>query len=244
MSLTRIALRLSALAAIAASPALAGCAIFDSAWGHIDRVSDDPYIPVIIVSTEDVLVDENDVRFEGNRRVDMLIQISLSTLDGAFAEIAADDWDTAEVLLDIMEQEIVWALERDPMWTDLVQHLDLNSTTVRDASGATKMPHRLLVLSPRVFEIEQQAPTIEPTQPAQGLDRWGTVVAGLARALPECNKVRQILENQAKVTLAEQVKRLATVAMKFRPAMEPKPGDDVDVETIDVTVDLPAPPTP
>ncbi|MBN9459056.1 MAG: hypothetical protein J0I54_20680 [Bosea sp.] len=244
MSLTRIALRLAALAAIKASPALAGVAVFDSAWSHIDRTSDDPYVPVVIVSTEDVLVDENEVRFETNRRVDMLIQISLATLEGAFAEIAADDWDTAEVLLDILEQEIDWALERDPTWSGLVQHVDKNSTTVRDASGATKMPHRLLVLSARVFEIEQQAPAIAPNQPAQGLDRWGAVIASLAAARPAEDKVRQILENRAAITLAEQVQRLATVAMKFRPAMEPKPGDDETVETIDVTVELPAPPTP
>jgi len=106
------------------------------------------------------------------------------------------------------------------------------------------MPHRLLVLSARVFEIEQQAPAIAPNQPAQGLDRWGAVIASLAAARPAEDKVRQILENRAAITLAEQVQRLATVAMKFRPAMEPKPGDDETVETIDVTVELPAPPTP
>lgn len=240
MSLTRIALRLSALAAVRASPALAGTSIFDSSWSHVDRVGDAGYAPVIVISTEDVLVDENETRHEGNRRVDMLIQISLVTVDGAIAEIAPDDWDTAEILLDLLEQEIEWALERDPVWSDLVQHVDKNSTTVRDASGAAKMPVRLLVLSARVFAIEQQPPVVAPTEPAEGLDRFGEVVAGLARDLPEDDRIRLLLENRAALTLAEQVQRLARIAVTANPGIVPQP-DEPGEHAIAVTVDLPAP---
>lgn len=244
MSLTRIALRLSALAAVKASPALAGTSIFDSSWSQIDRVGDSGYAPVIVISTEDVLVDENELRHETNRRVDMLVQISLVTVDGAIAEIAPDDWDTAEILLDLLEQEIEWALERDPVWSDLVQHVDKNSTTVRDASGAAKMPVRLLVLTARVFAIEQQPPTIAPEEPPAGLDRFGAVVAALARALPAGDRIRTLLENRAALTLAEQVQRLATIRIAANPGavrQADEPGEHEIVLTVDLSAADPAP---
>lgn len=240
MSLTRIAIRLSALAALKASPALAGTDIFDSSWSAIDRIGEETYRPVIVVSTEDVLVDENEVRFQTNRRVDMLVQISLTTVDGAVAEIAPDDWDTAEILLDLLEQEVDWALEGNPTWSGLVQHVDKNSTTVRDVSGAAKMPVRLLVLSARVFEIEQQPPTIAPETPPAGLDRFGETVAALARALPPGHRVRSVLENAAALTLAQQVQRLARVEITARPKLADPPETD-DEQTVVFGVDLPAP---
>lgn len=240
MSLTRIALRLSALAAVRASPALAGTNTFDSSWSQIDRVSDGGYAPVIVISTEDVLVDENEARHETNRRVDMLVQISLVTVDGAIADIAPDDWDTAEILLDLLEQEIDWALERDPVWSDLVQQVDKNSTTVRDASGAAKMPVRLLVMSARVFAIEQQPPVIAPATPPAGLDRFGKVVAGLARTLPEGDRIRTLLENRAELTLAEQVQRLAAVRIAASPGLVEEPDEPAE-NTIAATIELPAP---
>lgn len=81
MSLTRLALRLSSIAAVKASPALAGTKVHDTGWSKFDRVGEGDYSPVIIISTEDVSVDEDVSRHENDRRVDLLFQIALATVD-------------------------------------------------------------------------------------------------------------------------------------------------------------------
>lgn len=242
MSLTRLALRLASIAAVKASPALAGTKVHDTGWSKFDRLGEGDYSPVIIVSTEDVSVDEEVSRHESDRRVDLLFQIALATVDGALASIAPDDWDTAEALLDVLEQEIDWALERDDAWTRLVQHAEHNSTVVRDASGVNKMPIRLMVKSCRVFAICAPPPAIAPAQPPTGLDRWGQDVADIVRALPLGDRVRTVLENAASLTVAEQVQRLAAIKITARQTGKPVPP--ADSPRLDLTVALPTPPTP
>lgn len=242
MSLTRLALRLASIAAVKASPALAGTKVHDTGWSKFDRLGEGDYSPVIIISTEDVSVDEEVSRHEADRRVDILFQIALATVDGALAVIAPDDWDTAEALLDVLEQEIDWALERDETWERLVQHAEHNSTVVRDASGVNKMPLRLMVKSCRVFKICAPTPAIAPATPPSGLDRWGSEVAKIVRTLPAGDRVRDVLENAAALTVAEQVHRLAKMKFRARAAGQPNPPGDSP--RVDFTVDLPPPPTP
>jgi hypothetical protein len=242
MSLTRLALRLASIAAVKASPALAGTKVHDTGWSKFERVGEGDYSPVIIISTEDVSVDEEVSRHEVDRRVDLLFQIALATVDGELASIAPDDWDTAEALLDVLEQEIDWALERDLAWSRLVQHAEHNSTVVRDASGVNKMPVRLMVKSCRVFAICAPPPAIAPAEPAAGLDRWGQDVANIVRALPPGDRVRTVLENAASLTVAEQVQRLAAVKVTARPTGKPAAPDDTP--QLVLTVEIPPPPTP
>jgi hypothetical protein len=242
MSLTRLALRLASIAAVKASTALAGTKVHDTGWSKFDRLGEGDYEPVIIISTEDVSVDEEVSRHEADRRVDLLFQIALATVDGALPVIAPDDWDTAEALLDVLEQEIDWALERDEAWSRLVQHAEHNSTVVRDNSGVNKMPIRLMVKSCRVFKICAPAPVIAPTAPPSGLDRWGPDVAEIVRDLPEGDRVRVVLENAAGRTVAEQVRHLAKMSFRGRQIGKPVPPEDSP--RVDFSVDLPAPPTP
>ncbi|MEN5084261.1 hypothetical protein ABE438_17410 [Bosea sp. TWI1241] len=249
MSLTRLALRLSAIAAVKASPALAGTDVHDTGWSKFDRIGAGDYRPVLIISTEDVAVEEEVSRHESDRRVDMLVQIALATVDGALAEIAPDDWDTAEALIDIIEQEIDWALERDPVWSGLVQHVERNSTTVRDASGANKMPMRLMVLSCRVFAVCVPPPAVAPDVPAQGLARFGADIAAIVGALPEGDRVRAVVENAAGLTLAEQVGRLRGFKVTARrtdaAAARDTPALEFGVSGLDLPDPEPEPdPTP
>lgn len=240
MSLARLALRLSSIAAVEASPALAGTKIHDTGWSKFDRVGEGDYKPVIIVSTEDVSVDEEVSRHEADRRVDILFQIALATVDGELASIAPDDWDTAEALLDVLEQEIDWALERDDAWSRLVQHAEHNSTVVRDASGVNKMPIRLIVKSCRVFKVCAPPPVVAPAEPAEGLDRWGREVADIVRALPAGHRVRAVLENAASLTVAEQVQRLKGMSFTARQIGKPEAPDD----TPTIAFGVPMPPSP
>jgi len=162
MSLTRLAMRLAAARALL-DRTLAGPRVFDSAVDPIDQTIAQQRQPLIVLTTDEheLEVTGRDLG-SGNHRCELVIEIAIASRvevpasdgDGGQITIAIPHTDEGmELTLDIMEHQVVRALNRDDnawsrVWMMLVPRITRSlSRRGASAENGVRFAARQLVLS-------------------------------------------------------------------------------------------------
>ena len=162
MSLTRLAMRLAAARALL-DRTLAGPRVFDSAVDPIDQTIAEQRQPLIVLTTDEHELDVTGRDLgSGNHRCELVIEIAIASRvevpasdgDGGQITIAIPHTDEGmELTLDIMEHQVVRALNRDDnawsrVWMMLVPRITRSlSRRGASAENGVRFAARQLVLS-------------------------------------------------------------------------------------------------
>jgi len=217
MSLTRLVMRLAAARALR-DRTLAGARVFDSAVDPIDQTIAETRQPLIVLTTDEheLEVTGRDLG-SGNHRCELVIEIAIASRvevpasdgDGGQITIAIPHTDEGmELTLDIMEHQVVRALNRDDnawsrVWMMLVPRITRSlSRRGASAENGVRFAARQLVLTCDLVDTPVAGGTIALNS------AWDEVLS-LMEADPDLASIAGLLRTETEGTPLADWRRAA-----------------------------------
>jgi hypothetical protein len=217
MSLTRLAMRIAAARALHGRT-LAGPRVFDSAVDPIDQTIAEKRQPLLVLTTDEheLEVTGRDLG-SGNHRCELVIELAIASRvevptpdgEGGQITIAIPHTDEGmELTLDIMEHQVVRALNRDDnpwsrVWMMLVPRITRSlSRRGASAENGVRFAARQLILSCDLVDTPASGGAVSQT------GAWGQLLA-LADADPALAGIASILRAEIEGELLDEWRRAA-----------------------------------
>jgi hypothetical protein len=217
MSLTRLAMRVAAARALAGRT-LAGARVYDSAVDPIDQAIADQRQPLIVLTTDEheLEVTGRDLT-SGTHRCELVIEVAIASRveipasdgDGGQITIAIPHTDEGmELTLDILEHQVVRALNRDDnpwsrVWMMLVPRITRSlSRRGASAENGVRFAARQLVLSCDLIDTPIAGADVAPGT------AWGQLL-GLMEADPALAGIASVLIAEIEGDLVAEWRRAA-----------------------------------
>mgnify|MGYP001029004588 CR=1 FL=1 len=217
MSLTRLAMRVAAARALL-DRTLAGPRVFDSAVDPIDQTIADKRQPLLVLTTDEheLEVTGRDLG-SGNHRCELVIEIAIASRvevpatdeSGGQITIAIPHTDEGmELTLDIMEHQVLRALNRDDnpwsrVWMKLVPRITRSlSRRGASAENGVRFAARQLVLSCDLVDTPVSGGSVAPNS------AWGELLALMA-ADPALAGIASLLRAEIEGELLDEWRRAA-----------------------------------
>jgi hypothetical protein len=241
MSLTRLAMRVAAARALQGRT-LAGARVFDSAVDPIDQAIAETRQPLLVLTTDEheLEVDGRDLS-SGTHRCELVIEIAIASRvevpaadsEGGQVSIAIPHTDEGmELTLDIMEHQVVRALNRDDnpwsqVWMKLVPRITRSlSRRGASAENGVRFAARQLVLSCDLVDTPVSGGAVAPNS------AWGELLA-LMEADPALSGIASLLRGEIEGELLAEWRRAAQalgvpLEVTGQIGIGPATGNDAD----------------